>query len=146
MEIKFSCEGSNTLVPTPMSATTTGEEVQVTEPVGCLLKATINDPKYIPKSYYINSLIYDLFLEQPEPPTVKLNVKIREGGYIVGGKNFKVKSKWNLVYDTTTSSKWSNTKCYSRKLYSNNKLIQVGDYGLGIKKYWCSKRHEKQEQ
>lgn len=129
VEIKFSCEGSNTLVPTPMSATTTGEEVQVTEPVGCLLKATINDPKYIPKSYYINSLIYDLFLEQPEPPTVKLNVKIREGGYIVGGKNFKVKASGNLVYDTTTSSSEAILNVTAGN-YTLTITDPSGDYGL----------------
>ncbi|HPM86287.1 MAG TPA: carboxypeptidase-like regulatory domain-containing protein [archaeon] len=130
VELNFSCEGSNTLTPTPSSATTSGEEIQVTEPVGCILKATINDSKYVPKSYYINSTIFDLFIEKPEPPTAKLTVKLREGGHTVGEKSFKVKATGDMIYDSTTSSASEAIMNITAGEYVLTITDPSGDYGL----------------
>lgn len=128
--INFSCENSSQIIPSPARATTSGEEVIVTEPVGCILKASVNDSSFVPKSYYVNSLIYDLFLETPEPPTAKLTVKIRENGYTVPSTNFKIKASGDITYDTTTA----NASEGAIRLTAGNYLISVtdssGNYGL----------------
>ncbi len=128
--VNFSCEGSDKVSPTPLSATTSGEEIQVTEPVGCILKASVNDSKFIAKSYYVNSLIYDLFLEKPEVSAVKLTVKVREDGFTVNSTNFRVKVSGENSYDSTTSGASETTISVTPVSYLVTVTDSSGNYGI----------------
>jgi len=140
--LTFSCE-SSTLVPSPSSASTSGEEIQVTAPAGCILKASVNDSKFVPKSYYINSLMYDLFLEKFEPSAVKLVVKVRENNFTINSTSFRVKvTGGDNTYDSTTSSASETTLQVTPGAYLITVTDATGNYGMVSKSFDVSKDAE----
>ncbi len=130
INVTFSCEGTPTITPIPSTASTSGEEIQITQPVGCVLKANVNDSKFISKSYYVNSLIYDLFLEKYEPPATKLTIKVREDGFTVTSTSFRVKLSGEYTYDSTTANASETTLQVIPGSYSVTLTDSTGNYGI----------------
>jgi hypothetical protein len=102
--LTFSCANSS-LLPDPQSATFTGTEIRVTEPVNCNLMANFaGNAKYLPKSYKIDALMKDIYLEKPDQPATILTVKIRFNGYPVNDSSFKIRLSGDNTYEGTTGS------------------------------------------
>ncbi|MCX6803865.1 MAG: hypothetical protein NTY48_04830 [Candidatus Diapherotrites archaeon] len=130
IELTFSCKDS-AKVPVPEKASFTAPTpIEITEPVNCALMATVNNSKYKQKTYEVNKLVYDLYLEGFEPTAAKLIVNIRSGGLPVSGTNFKVKISGDTSFETDSGSSSQATVDLAEGIY----LIAVSDpknnYGL----------------
>ncbi|VVB75550.1 Uncharacterised protein [uncultured archaeon] len=119
--ITFSCTNPS-IIPSPASATFSGNPIDVVEPAGCMLQATVNSSKYKQKTYLVNSTSYDLYLENAEPTGAKVTVRIRYNNFPVSDSSFSVKLNGANTYQ-------ADTALTSEVVFN---AVEPGDYTLSI--------------
>ncbi len=117
----FSCTNPS-ITPVPASATFTGSPIDVIEPAGCMLQATVNSSRYKQKTYLVNSTSYDLYLENEEVIGAKVTVRVRYNNFPVSDSSFSVKLNGPNTYQADTA--------YTSEVIFNS--VEPGDYTLSI--------------
>jgi len=119
--LTFSCTNP-AITPSPASATFSGNPIDVVEPAGCMLQATVNSSKYKQKIYLVNSTSYDLYLEAVEPTGAKVTVRVRYNNFPISDSSFSVKLNGANTYQADTA--------YTSEVVFN--AVEPGDYTLSI--------------
>jgi len=117
----FSCT-TPSIVPSPASATFSGDPIDVTEPAGCLLQATVNSSKYKQKTYLVNSTSYDLYLEAAEATGAKVTIRVRYNNFPVSDSSFSINLNGANTYNANTA--------YTSEVIFNS--VEPGDYTLSV--------------